>query len=108
MIPSSHFKDRAKKRIGLSKNASSKFLNKAEANGFRLEDTKKCKILHKYLSGLIIDENVYNVILYNRYVILYRKATEVSITVLHLPVEYHKYEDRLKEKGKCQNEQNED
>lgn len=81
--------------MGISKRKAKEYLNKAQLDGIFLDDTINYKYLHRYLYKHI-DNDEYDLILYNRFIIIYSKLTLVGVTLLYLPNKYHKYEDLIK------------
>ena len=108
MIESRHLGKRVRQRTGINKKASKKFIDKAERDGFTLNDLRSSKKLYTDINNHILDDGIYGIILYNRYFVIYNKKADVGITLLQLPYRYHKYEDRLKESRRKQNESNND
>ena len=88
MIATKHFKLRVKDRLGLKKKNANKYLQKAIKHGIDIESTTCRPNLNKYLNTLIIDNDIYNIIIYNRHIIIYSQ-TGVAITLLRVPKKFH-------------------
>ena len=99
---SKHGLKRIKSRCGFNKSTAMRMAEGAMLEGIHFRKTKGA--LSAHLMGLFSRYNgqANNIKVYNRYVYLFKR--NYLITVLHLPKEYHKIVDKLKEEkyGKSQ------
>lgn len=91
-----HFSKRVKERLGLSKKLSRQFFIKSLKCGLYIEDFESYNKCYTYLKHLLYDNNVYNLVVYNRYIIIYAKKFNTAITILNIPCEYNNVIDSIK------------
>lgn len=92
-----HIDKRIKMRTGLPKKAHVNFLKRVLTEGLTLEDVQSKSSLCNYLKSITRDGC--SLIIYNKYIVVFSKCW-VGITLLHLPKEYHKIIDILKQRKK--------
>lgn len=95
-----HFSKRVKDRLGLSKKLAKRFFIKSLKYGLCIEDFKSYNKYYTYLKHLPYDNNVYDLVVYNRYIIIYAKKYKTAITILNIPCEYNNIVDVTKSKRK--------
>lgn len=95
-----HFSKRVKDRLGLSKKLSRQFFTQALKYGLYIEDFKSYNECYIYLNHLLYDNIIYDLVVYNRYIIVYTKRNKTAITILNIPYKYNNIVDNLKRKGK--------
>lgn len=96
-----HFEKRLKDRANIKKRSSLKFINRAFENGLRIQDVKHCSKLFSYMKDNV-REGYYGII-YSMYLLIVSEETDIGITVLYLPREYHKLVSAILAKKKGEN-----
>lgn len=95
MYLTAHSQDRIRERCGLPKSSAEKLVAKALTDGIPHKDT--AGRLNRYITSLYLKErSANNIRIYHRFIYIFH--AETLITVFPLPNEFHRTEDKLKQK----------
>ena len=98
MYVTKHGATRMRERVGLTKKNTDKFAEKALNLGIKHSETSGK--LNKYITSLYFNnKNANNIRVYNRNVYIF--SNDKLITVLNLPKDFWKMEDKIKERKRA-------